>query len=161
MKMVRADFYFNQVLSFFLIVASSKLLNLDVLFNGWELVLLIDWFQTTKVNILVGSHVWVEDPEECWIEGQVTKINGDDAVIKTSNGKEVFNVWTEQSIPLKNLWNLQNCPLSIDSFAVWHPFYVSYANVVRCWSSKYMKLYICMSLWSESVFSSYLWFGRA
>ncbi|XP_022745847.1 myosin-11-like [Durio zibethinus] len=41
------------------------------------------------VNIIVGSHVWVEDPDEAWIDGQVSKINGKDAEIETSNGKKV------------------------------------------------------------------------
>ncbi|KAK9684902.1 hypothetical protein RND81_10G241200 [Saponaria officinalis] len=43
----------------------------------------------TKVNILTGSHVWVEDPEVVWIGGQVTKINGDEVEIKTTDGKQV------------------------------------------------------------------------
>ncbi|XVE89949.1 hypothetical protein DITRI_Ditri20bG0037300 [Diplodiscus trichospermus] len=43
----------------------------------------------TPVNIIVGSHVWVEDPDEAWIDGQVTKINGKEAEIETSNGKKV------------------------------------------------------------------------
>ncbi|XP_042517474.1 myosin-9-like [Macadamia integrifolia] len=43
----------------------------------------------TPVNIIVGSHVWVEDPALSWIDGQVSKINGQDAEIQTSNGKKV------------------------------------------------------------------------
>ncbi|KAJ1409369.1 P-loop containing nucleoside triphosphate hydrolase [Sesbania bispinosa] len=43
----------------------------------------------TPVNIIVGSHVWIEDPEVCWIDGQVSKINGKDAEIETTNGKKV------------------------------------------------------------------------
>nr|KJB26583.1 hypothetical protein B456_004G248700 [Gossypium raimondii] len=43
----------------------------------------------TPVNIIVGSHVWVEDPDEAWIDGQVTKITGKDAQIQTTNGKTV------------------------------------------------------------------------
>ncbi|KAL2345815.1 hypothetical protein Fmac_007100 [Flemingia macrophylla] len=42
-----------------------------------------------SVNIIVGSHVWVEDREVCWIDGQVSKINGKDAEIEASNGKKV------------------------------------------------------------------------
>ena len=41
------------------------------------------------MNIIVDSHVWVEDPDEAWIDGQVSKINGKDAEIETSNGKKV------------------------------------------------------------------------
>ncbi|XP_047960777.1 myosin-11-like [Salvia hispanica] len=43
----------------------------------------------TPVNIIVGSHVWAEDPAVAWIDGQVTKINGQEAVIQRSDGKEV------------------------------------------------------------------------
>ncbi|KAK6156220.1 hypothetical protein DH2020_010468 [Rehmannia glutinosa] len=43
----------------------------------------------TPVNIIVGSHVWVEDPRLAWIEGQVTKINGQEAEIQRSDGKKV------------------------------------------------------------------------
>ncbi|XP_043721670.1 myosin-11-like isoform X2 [Telopea speciosissima] len=44
---------------------------------------------STPVNIIVGSHVWVEDPALSWVDGQVSKINGQDAEIQTSNGKTV------------------------------------------------------------------------
>ncbi|XP_027934227.1 myosin-11-like isoform X1 [Vigna unguiculata] len=43
----------------------------------------------TPVNIIVGSHVWIEDPEVSWIDGQVLKIKGKDAEIETTNGKKV------------------------------------------------------------------------
>ncbi|GAB2226409.1 hypothetical protein Drorol1_Dr00022214 [Drosera rotundifolia] len=40
-------------------------------------------------NILVGSHVWVEDQEVAWIDGEVMKINGEEAEIQTTDGKKV------------------------------------------------------------------------
>ncbi|KAK3000828.1 hypothetical protein RJ639_022262, partial [Escallonia herrerae] len=43
----------------------------------------------TSVNIVVGSHVWVEDPALAWIDGQVTKINGEEVEIQNSDGKKV------------------------------------------------------------------------
>ncbi|KAM7494439.1 hypothetical protein LguiB_029048 [Lonicera macranthoides] len=43
----------------------------------------------TSVNIIVGSHVWVEDPTHAWIDGQVTKINGEDVEIQTDDGNKV------------------------------------------------------------------------
>ncbi|KAJ4845533.1 hypothetical protein Tsubulata_015620 [Turnera subulata] len=43
----------------------------------------------TVVNIIVGSHVWVEDPDEAWLAGEVLKITGKDAEIRTSNGKTI------------------------------------------------------------------------
>lgn len=43
----------------------------------------------TPVNIIVGSHVWVEDHSLAWVDGEVSKLNGEDAEIQTSNGKRV------------------------------------------------------------------------
>ncbi|KAG2545907.1 hypothetical protein PVAP13_9KG467505 [Panicum virgatum] len=43
----------------------------------------------TPVNIIVGSHVWLEDPSEAWVDGVVTEIKGRDATIATTNGKTV------------------------------------------------------------------------
>nr|DAD42073.1 TPA_asm: hypothetical protein HUJ06_000303 [Nelumbo nucifera] len=43
----------------------------------------------TPVNIIVGSHVWVEDSELAWIDGEVTEIKGSDATIVTTDGKTV------------------------------------------------------------------------
>lgn len=45
--------------------------------------------QGTPVNIIVGSHVWIEDPEVAWLDGQVSKITGQEAEIQASNGKKV------------------------------------------------------------------------
>ncbi|KAL2535753.1 Myosin-11 [Forsythia ovata] len=33
--------------------------------------------------------IWVEDPEDAWLDGQVTKINGQEVEVHTSNGKQV------------------------------------------------------------------------
>ncbi|CAH2063713.1 unnamed protein product [Thlaspi arvense] len=41
-------------------------------------------------NILVDSHVWVEDPEIAWIDGVVLNIKGDEAEVKTNDGREVI-----------------------------------------------------------------------
>ncbi|KAK4418367.1 Myosin-11 [Sesamum alatum] len=43
----------------------------------------------TPVNIIVGSHVWVEDPDIAWVDGEVTKIKGAEVEVQTSNGKKV------------------------------------------------------------------------
>ncbi|KAK8664401.1 hypothetical protein V6N13_084193 [Hibiscus sabdariffa] len=40
-------------------------------------------------NIIIGSHVWVEDPGLAWIDGEVIRINGNDLHVKTTNGKTV------------------------------------------------------------------------
>ncbi|WOL20658.1 Myosin-J heavy chain [Canna indica] len=43
----------------------------------------------TPVNIIVGSHVWVEDSEAAWIDGEVIAINAGEATITTTNEKTV------------------------------------------------------------------------
>lgn len=43
----------------------------------------------TAVNIIVGSHIWVEDPSLAWIDGQVTKINGQEAEIQITDGRKI------------------------------------------------------------------------
>ncbi|KAL9261568.1 Myosin-17-like protein [Drosera capensis] len=43
----------------------------------------------TPENIIVGSHVWVEDPVDAWIDGQVTRVNGHEIHVKTTNGRQV------------------------------------------------------------------------
>jgi myosin-5 len=50
---------------------------------------LISTFQGTKVNIIVGSHVWAEDADIAWVDGEVVKINGEEAEIQATNGKKV------------------------------------------------------------------------
>lgn len=49
------------------------------------------------MNIIVGSHVWVEDPNEAWIDGQVTKITGQEAEIETHGLKKVscYNIFVK------------------------------------------------------------------
>ncbi|XP_024017231.1 myosin-17 [Morus notabilis] len=46
-------------------------------------------FQAAPVNIIVGSHVWVEDPVAAWIDGEVFRISGEEVHVHTSNGKTV------------------------------------------------------------------------
>ncbi|XBH65712.1 hypothetical protein VPH35_119269 [Triticum aestivum] len=42
-----------------------------------------------QASIAVGSQVWVEDPDEAWIDGEVLKVNGDTITVKCSNEKTV------------------------------------------------------------------------
>ncbi|KAL8233454.1 hypothetical protein R6Q59_019554 [Mikania micrantha] len=44
---------------------------------------------STAVSIIVGSHVWVEDPTKAWIDGEVTKINDQEVEIETPDLKRV------------------------------------------------------------------------
>ncbi|VVB06123.1 unnamed protein product [Arabis nemorensis] len=41
-------------------------------------------------SIMVDSHVWVEDSEIAWIDGVVLNIKGDEAEVKTNDGREVI-----------------------------------------------------------------------
>ncbi|XP_063948311.1 uncharacterized protein LOC108204251 [Daucus carota subsp. sativus] len=54
--------------------------------------------KATTENIIVGSHVWIEDPEIAWIDGQATKINGQEVQIDTTRGNSVL--LAEDSVPM-------------------------------------------------------------
>ncbi|XAR53459.1 Myosin ATPase [Bertholletia excelsa] len=41
------------------------------------------------VNIIVGSHIWVEDPALAWIDGEVFQLNGQEVHVQLTNGKRV------------------------------------------------------------------------
>ncbi|KAK7280902.1 hypothetical protein RIF29_08465 [Crotalaria pallida] len=47
------------------------------------------FLMSAPVNIIVGSHVWVEDPKQAWVGGEVFKINGDEVHVRTTDGKTV------------------------------------------------------------------------
>ena len=47
------------------------------------------FLQAEPVNIVVGSHVWVEDPVLAWIDGEVLRINGEQVHVQATNGKTV------------------------------------------------------------------------
>jgi hypothetical protein len=46
--------------------------------------------QASKTRFVVGSHVWVEDPDEAWMDGLVEEINGDELVINCTSGRKVI-----------------------------------------------------------------------
>lgn len=43
----------------------------------------------TLANIAVGSQVWVADPDDAWVDGEVLKVNGDEVKVSCTNGKTV------------------------------------------------------------------------
>lgn len=45
--------------------------------------------QETTDKITVGSQVWVTNPSVAWIDGEVLKIDGTEAEIRTTDGKKV------------------------------------------------------------------------
>ncbi|KAH0909935.1 hypothetical protein HID58_033256, partial [Brassica napus] len=52
----------------------------------------------TPVNIIVGSHVWVEDTDVAWIDGQVEKINGQDVEVQATNGKKASSTLNQTEL---------------------------------------------------------------
>lgn len=45
--------------------------------------------QAANVNLAVGSHVWVKDSEEAWIDGEVVGVNDEEIEINCTSGKTV------------------------------------------------------------------------
>ena len=45
--------------------------------------------QVAPINIIVNSHVWVEDSKVAWIDGEVLEINGQKDKIQLTNGKTI------------------------------------------------------------------------
>ncbi|KAK6933673.1 Myosin, N-terminal, SH3-like [Dillenia turbinata] len=64
-----------------ILVTAHRLLDCVFLF------VIFGVFQGTPVNIIVGSHVWAEDLEVAWIDGEVINISDNNATIVTSMGK--------------------------------------------------------------------------
>lgn len=60
------------------------IIELNVLYFTFLFVL-----QAAPVNIVIGSHVWIEDPTLAWIDGEVFRVNGQEVNIHTTNGKTV------------------------------------------------------------------------
>ncbi|VAH77128.1 unnamed protein product [Triticum turgidum subsp. durum] len=59
-------------------------------FGGYVLlgsIVSVKW-TGTPANIIVGSHVWVEDPTLAWIDGEVVSIKNNEVHVQTSNGKK-------------------------------------------------------------------------
>uniref|UniRef100_K3XDN6 Myosin motor domain-containing protein n=1 Tax=Setaria italica TaxID=4555 RepID=K3XDN6_SETIT len=42
------------------------------------------------LNIVIGSHVWVEDKDLAWVDGEVFRIDGQNAHVRTTKGKTVI-----------------------------------------------------------------------
>lgn len=47
------------------------------------------FLQVANFNPSVGSFVWVEDPDEAWIDGEVVQVNGDEIKVLCTSGKHV------------------------------------------------------------------------
>lgn len=56
------------------------------------------------LNIVIGSHVWVEDKDLAWVDGEVFRIDGQNAHVRTTKGKTVCVVLLIKSVT--SLFNL-------------------------------------------------------
>lgn len=41
------------------------------------------------ISLVVGSHVWVEDPEVAWKDGEVVEVHGEEITIQCASGEKV------------------------------------------------------------------------
>jgi hypothetical protein len=57
-------------------------------------------------NIVIGSHVWVEDKDLAWLDGEVFRIDGQKAHIRTTKGKMVRVTMLTLSSLFLLLWSL-------------------------------------------------------
>lgn len=55
-------------------------------------------FQAASVSFAVGSLVWIEDPDEAWLDGEVVETNGENLKVLCTSGKTVS---TEMHFVLK------------------------------------------------------------
>ncbi|GER24910.1 myosin-11 [Striga asiatica] len=51
---------------------------------------ILAFYWSVRSDRNLGSHVWVEDPDIAWVDGQVTKINGKEVEVQASNGKKII-----------------------------------------------------------------------
>ncbi|CAN6868868.1 unnamed protein product [Brassica oleracea] len=56
-------------------------------FLMFKVLSFVDFIVSSTVK--VGSFVWVEDPEEAWLDGEVIEVNGDDIKVRCTSGKMV------------------------------------------------------------------------
>jgi len=49
------------------------------------------------LNIVIGSHVWVEDKDLAWVDGEVSRIDGQNAHVRTTKGDTVCVVMLMKS----------------------------------------------------------------
>lgn len=45
--------------------------------------------QAATISPVVGSLVWVEDPDVAWIDGEVVEVNGEEIKVLYTSGKTV------------------------------------------------------------------------
>lgn len=45
--------------------------------------------QAATISPVVGSLVWVEDPEEAWLDGEIVEVKGEEIKVLCTSGKTV------------------------------------------------------------------------
>lgn len=45
--------------------------------------------QAGQLSFVVGSHVWVEDPDLAWIDGEIQESNNDEITVMYESGPKV------------------------------------------------------------------------
>ncbi|KAK6940586.1 Dilute domain [Dillenia turbinata] len=56
---------------------------------GKNMFSLPSFILATLANLVVGSFVWVEDPDDAWIDGEVVGVNGQEIKVNCTSGKVV------------------------------------------------------------------------
>lgn len=74
--------------------------------------------QASSAAVVVGSVVWVEDPDDAWIDGEVAEVNGEEVTINCFSGKTVS---TSSLYDLLFL-DVNHCQGKNNSFHDWLPF---------------------------------------
>ncbi|MBA0801142.1 hypothetical protein Gohar_011525, partial [Gossypium harknessii] len=62
-------------------------------------------------SILVGSHVWVEDPDVAWIDGEVKEVKGEEITVDSTSGK-TLGLKKHSRRYRRSWWNLRMQELS-------------------------------------------------
>lgn len=47
--------------------------------------------QAAQLNFVVGSHLWIEDPDEAWKDVEILESNGDEITVSCESGTKVNN----------------------------------------------------------------------
>lgn len=45
--------------------------------------------QAGQLSLVVGSHVWIEDPDLAWIDGEIQESNNDEITVMYESGPKV------------------------------------------------------------------------
>ncbi|XLR05925.1 hypothetical protein S83_072123 [Arachis hypogaea] len=47
--------------------------------------------QSAQLSFVVGSHIWIEDPDEAWIEGEILESKGNEITVNCASGTKVIS----------------------------------------------------------------------